>query len=269
MEKNKENGIRKIVDDDLKKFANQFTERYRNEVNDPKGVINSKKNNIFISELGDEFMFYSAFIRSFDSAFGNFLQTMANDIAELSYTLQGDVSSYLTPQQANHIETLMNAYESHSKPKVSDYENFNSYIPDNVESFKKSHVTDNHFYNPEKKEHYIIELKASGDLDIKKAESEKNALLQEYFILKNELQDSDDKVKIYFGTAYNIYGEGNEWRQERVKQFFAPEELLIGKDYWNFVCDDESGFNIMYDQYKKSVHYILDSLKEIKELYFN
>lgn len=71
-----------------------------------------------------------------------------------------------------------------------------------------------------------------------------------------------------FGTAYNKYGENSEWKQERVKQFFAEEELLIGKDYWNFVCDDADGFNIVFEQYKKSAEYIKDTLERIKELYF-
>ena len=95
------------------------------------------------------------------------------------------------------------------------------------------------FYNAEKNEHYLIELKASGDLDNKKAKSEKLAMLQEYFILKNSLIDKpNDKIRIFLGTAYNKYGEDSEWKQERVKQFFSEDELLIGKDYWNFVCND-------------------------------
>lgn len=45
-------------------------------------------------------------------------------------------------------------------------------------------------------------------------------MLQEYFILKNSLINRpNDKIKIYFGTAYNKYGENTEWKQERVKQF--------------------------------------------------
>ena len=94
-------------------------------------------------------------------------------------------------------------------------------------------------------------------------------MLQEYFILKNSLRDrQDEKIKLYFGTAYNKYGENSEWKQERVKQFFAEEELLIGKDYWNFVCDDPEGFSIVFEQYKKSAEYIKDTLERIKELYF-
>ena len=130
-------------------------------------------------------------------------------------------------------------------------------------------MTDNYFYSAEKNEHYLIELKASGDLDNKKARAEKSALLDEYFLLKNQLKDDKNaKIKIFFGTAYNKYGEGKEWKQERVKQFFASEELLIGRDYWNFVCDDENGYNVVFDEYKIASEYIKASLEEIKKLYF-
>ena len=115
----------------------------------------------------------------------------------------------------------------------------------------------------------MIELKASGDLDNKKARAEKSALLEEFFLLKNQLRDDPTaKIKLFFGTAYNKYGEGNQWRQERVRQFFAEEELLIGREYWNFVCNDNSGFDIVFGQYKKSADKIREALTKIKGMYF-
>ncbi len=48
----------------------------------------------------------------------------------------------------------------------------------NIQSYTKSHATDNHFYNPTTKEHYVIELKSSDALDNKKAKSEKIELLK-------------------------------------------------------------------------------------------
>ena len=94
-------------------------------------------------------------------------------------------------------------------------------------------------------------------------------MLEEYFLLKNKLKDDPQaKVKIFFGTAYNKFGEGQEWKQERVRQFFADDELLIGKDYWNFVCNDPDGFDIIFSQYKNSAKKIKDALTEIKTIYF-
>lgn len=55
-------------------------------------------------------------------------------------------------------------------------------------TFKTQHVCDNWFYDENTKTHYLVELKAGGDLDNKKARSEKLALLKEYFMLKILLQ---------------------------------------------------------------------------------
>ena len=266
--KQKIEAIKIIVDSNIKSFAEGFEARYTSEVNNPNGVINSKKNNVFIAELGKEFMFYSAFVRSFDSSFGKVLENIGNSIAKLSYEVRGRIDSYLLPQQSQHIDYLLAEYDKHVKPKVNDYASFTWVKPSNVESYMKNHETDNYFYNPEKKEHYIIELKAGGDLDNKKAKAEKTELLQEYFLLKNKISGTDEEISIFLGTAYNKFGEGSEWKQERVQQYFSEEELLIGYNYWNFVCNDDDGFNIVFNQYKKSCQYIKNSLEKIKQLYF-
>ena len=267
--KQKIEAIKIIVDSNIKSFAEGFEARYTSEVNDPNGVINSKKNNVFMAELGKEFMFYSAFVRSFDSSFGKVLENIGNSIAKLSYEVRGRIDSYLLPQQSQHIDYLLAEYDKHVKPTVNDYASFTWVKPSNVESYMKNHETDNYFYNPEKKEHYIIELKAGGDLDNKKSKAEKTELLQEYFLLKNKIIGTDEEISIFLGTAYNKFGEGNEWKQERVQQYFSEEELLIGYNYWNFVCNDDEGFNIVFEQYKVSCQYIKDSLEKIKQLYFS
>lgn len=269
MDEFKKKAIQEVVDSSIKSFVDGLDFKYSMEVNDPEGVINSKKNNIFVAELGEEFMFYSAFVRSFDSSFGKVLENMGNSIAKLSFEVRGKINSYLLTQQSQYIDYLLNQYTTyHTQPKIEDYSNYTCMYPKDITSFIKSHETDNYFYNPEKKEHYIIELKLGGDLDNKKSKVEKNELLQEYFLLKNLLKDTNETIKIYLATAYNKYGEGNEWKQSRVKQFFASDELLIGKNYWNFVCNSESGFDIVFGQYQKSATYIKNVLYNIKRMYF-
>ena len=71
-----------------------------------------------------------------------------------------------------------------------------------------------------------------------------------------------------FATAYNKFGEGNEWKQSQVRQYFDERELLIGREYWNFVCNDEHGFDIVFEQYRKSANYIKEAIQNIKALYF-
>lgn len=271
MNDQKKKAIKVVVDTAISAFAEGLTSRYSNEVNSENGVINMKKNNCFIAELGEEFMFYSAFVRSFDSSLGNVLEKMGNNIALLSYEVRGDIDSFILPDQTQRIASVLDSYVDHvALPSISHYTSYTSIYPRDITSYKRNHVTDNYFYSSEKNEHYLIELKASGDLDNKKARAEKSALLEEYFLLKNQLKDdSTAKIKIFFGTAYNKYGEGKYWKQERVRQFFADDELLIGKDYWNFVCDDSEGFNIVFAQYKSSAEKIKVALTKIKEMYFN
>ncbi len=271
MDIKKQNAIEIVVDTAIEAFAEGLIGRYTDEVNDLNGVINMKKNNCFIAELGEEFMFYSAFVRSFDSSFGNVLEKMGNNIAKLSYEVRGSIDSFLLPDQVSKISSIMDSYVDHiAAPSINHYSNYTTIYPKEITSYKRTHITDHYFYSSEKNEHYLIELKASGDLDNKKARAEKNALLEEFFLLKNQLKDDENsKVFIFFGTAYNKFGEGKVWKQERVKQFFSEDELLIGKDYWNFVCNDEQGFDIVFNQYQKSAEKIRIALTKIKGLYFD
>ena len=114
--------------------------------------------------------------------------------------------------------------------------------------------------------HYLIELKIGGDLDNKKARAEKEALLEQYCILANQL-GSEDKIRIYFATAYNRYGEGCAWKQSRVLQYFSKEELLISSAFWNMVCKSERGYEIVLDEYKRNAGKIVAALDKIRETY--
>ncbi|MDO5001105.1 MAG: TdeIII family type II restriction endonuclease [Eubacteriales bacterium] len=270
MNEQKQKAIEVAVDLSIEAFAEGLISRYSGEVDDVNGVINMKKNNCFIAELGEEFMFYSAFVRSFDSSFGNVLEKLGNSIAKLSFEVRGNIDSFILPDQISRISSLLDSYVDHTTtPKIEHYSTYTSIYPRDITSYKRTHVTDNYFYCKEKNEHYLIELKASGDLDNKKARAEKNALLEEYFLLKNKLkEDKSAKIRIFFGTAYNKFGEGKAWKQERVKQFFSKDELLIGREYWNFVCNDDDGFSIVFGQYQKSAEKIRVALSRIKEMYF-
>ena len=267
----KEKAIRGIVDTAVDVFAETFAERHIHEYENPDGVINSKKNNCFISALGNDFIIYSALSRSFDSALGNMLEAMGRNIAGLSYQVFKNINSIFLPEQDQHIKNIISSYDKHDEyPKISHYDSFTSIIPRVTDSYELVHKTDNFFFDETSNTYYILELKAGGDLDNKKAKSEKSELLKEYFMLKNDIIRSSKigrKIKLFFATAYNKYGEGNEWRQGRVLQYFAKEELLIGKDYWNFICKSENGFEIVVDQYTKSSGKIKKAISKIKEVY--
>lgn len=243
--------------------------RHLSEVNDKDGVINMKINNIFIAALGPEIQYYSALSRSLDSSLGNMLENMAISIAELHYEVSQHVEGTLYNEQTDFIAELLEQYkrrENRRIPKTTDYHGISSMIGHGAHT--KRHESDYYLVDTETGMHYLIELKIGGDLDNKKARSEKEALLEQYCILTNEL-GSEEKVKILFATAYNRYGEGKPWTQGRVRQFFSDDELCISRDFWNLVCKSDRGYEIVIDEYRKNAHYINEALDEIKDAYLS
>ena len=107
-------------------------------------------------------------------------------------------------------------------------------------------------------------------------EEQERALLEK----RNRIADVRWEVRNVLGILEDAAGYGR-WdagrgsllssylKQERVQTFFAEEELLIGQDYWNFVCQDPDGFEVFFTQYQKSCEFLKETLKEIKDLYFN
>lgn len=262
---NKEKAIRSIVSGAVKSYANGFSTRHLAEVDDENGVINMKIHNVFIAALGPEIQYYSALARSLDSSLGNMLESMAISIAALNYEVSQHVEGVLYKEQTDYIAELLELYKRSSDrrvPKISDYLGITKMIGT---AQTKRHESDYYLIDNETGMNYLIELKIGGDLDNKKARSEKEALLEQYCILTNKL--GEDKVKILFATAYNRYGEGKPWTQGRVRQFFCEDELCISRDFWNLVCKSENGYDIVIDEYKKNAHFINEALDEIKDAY--
>lgn len=258
--------IRAVVAAGVRAYASAFADRHLAESDDPEGTINMKIHNVFISCLGAEIQYYSALARSLDSSLGNMLEQLAISIAKLHYVVSQHVEGVLYRQQTDNIARILEEYKRHARnPQIGDYKSF-LVVGSATEEIRKRHESDYYLYDNVTGMHYLIELKIGGDLDNKKARSEKEALLEQYCILANRL-GSTDNIRICFATAYNRYGEGKPWTQGRVLQFFSKEELLISKDFWNMVCKSDNGYEIVIDEYKKNAPLIIDALKQVKQAY--
>jgi hypothetical protein len=261
-----ENAIRAIVRTAVETYATTFSERHIREIDDPDGTLNMKIHNVFIAVLGPEIQYYTALCRSFDSSLGYMLENMAINIALLYFRVNRNVQGPLKASQTGIIAELLEKYKRHEiKPTVKDYQVLRSNSVADKAPIKR-HDSDYYLIDPENNNHYLIELKIGGDLDNKKARSEKEAILEQFAILSNTLP-SNNVIKVFFATAYNRFGEGKPWKQERVRQFFADEELLIGKSFWDFICKSKKGYDIILDEYKKNSHFITNSLNKIKKEY--
>jgi hypothetical protein len=263
-----EQAIRALVKSNVETFAQTFSERHIADIDNPEGTINMKIHNVFIAVLGEEIQYYTALVRSLDSSLGNMLEGLAINIAGLFYHVERKVEGPLYPEQTTIIAELLEGYKNNDNPlRVSNdhYSRLRNITPANAPR-TKTHISDYYLSDEESGKHYLIELKIGGDLDNKKARSEKEALMEQYAILANTLGPDAD-IQCYFATAYNRFGEDQPWNQGRVKQFFSEEELLIGKDFWNFVCKSEEGYAIVIDEYRKNAHLITSALERIKETY--
>jgi hypothetical protein len=259
-----EKSIRQIVRSSVESYASGFNDRHLAEVKNPDGVINMKIHNVFVAILGEEIQYYTALVRSFDSSLGYMLEGMAINIAKLFYEVKQSVEGNLYPEQTAKIAEFLEGYKNNRnslKPLVSHYSEVAKIK--GIAAQNKTHVSDYYLIDKETDTHYLIELKIGGDLDNKKARSEKEALFEQYAILSNSLKKNAN-IKCYFATAYNRFGEGKEWKQGRVLQFFSQDELLIGRDFWNFVCCSDRGYEIVIDEYTKSADVIKQALENIK-----
>ena len=225
-----------------------------------------KIHNVFIAALGPEIQYYTALVRSLDSSLGNMLEKMAINIAHLNFTVSQHVEGTLYPEQMAFVADLLDQYKSRtSTPSVADYQPLRD-LTSKTQAKEKRHESDYYLIDDETNEHFLLELKIGGDLDNKKARSEKEAILEQYAILSNSLSASTP-LHVYFATAYNRFGEGKPWNQQRVRQFFAEDELLIGEEFWNFVCRDDQGYATVLSAYKESASAIQQALDSIKHLY--
>jgi len=265
----KEKAIRALVKTAIELYANGFQTRHIKDADNPEGTINMKIHNVFISVLGPELQFYTALVRSLDSSIGNMLEKLAINIANFSYDVNNCVEGPLGLEQTQGIAELLEKYKRReiTPPTIEDYQ-FLRKKPSSQSLQTKRHESDYYLIDKETKHHFLIELKIGGDLDNKKARSEKEALLEQFAILSNTLEKSTD-LKLCFATAYNRYGEDKPWRQERVRQFFADDELLIGKDFWNFVCKSEKGYEIVLSSYKEKAHLIKKAIEAVKKKYLD
>lgn len=260
-----EEAIKALVSTAVETFASTFQARHEGEKGNPDGTLNMKIHNVFIAALGPEIQYYTALVRSFDSSLGNMLETLAVNLAELNYEVKKNVEGPLSAAQTRLIAELLEKYKRRElKPSVEDYESLRT--KPKKESTVRRHDSDYYLTDKKTADRHLIELKIGGDLDNKKARSEKEAILEQYAILSNVLGDGE-KIEIHFATAYNRFGENKPWTQERVRQFFAPEELLVGRDFWNFVTKKQNGYDIVLESYKENAHYIKQALDSLKQTY--
>lgn len=183
--------IQLLVRTAIETYAQGFQTRHELEYEDPNGTLNMKIHNVFIAALGPEIQYYNALVRSLDSSLGNMLEKLAMNIAMLNFEVRKSVEEPLTTEQTQQIAELLERYKRHEKkPEIADYQ-FLRVKPQAGELQHKRHDSDYYLIQKETSTNCLIELKIGGDLDNKKARSEKEAILEQFAILSNVLSVFD------------------------------------------------------------------------------
>ena len=274
MKEEKQLKIKNIFATHLDEFATLLEKDYT-IYGSKRENIKKKGNNFLISGLGKEVMVYSALMRSLDSSLGNRIEKIALEVAKASgFKVSQGVEGLLSGETTNLIATLLESYKDKNnakKPSKDDLRLIQQTVKNSIGK-SKFHNSD---YLLEKKEEGVtyltlLELKAGGDLDNKKARSEKEAILEQYAILVSEYEEEIDAgtvdISLFFATVYNKDspdGGSENWKQGSVLTFFSPNEVVIGKEFWNFICDDENGWELIKSSYKENCHLIENSLKKV------
>ena len=267
---NKSKLVDKVVDEAVNDFITDYFPRLIRESNKATGKINKKRNNVFVDCMGKEISFFSALVRSLESAIGILLQNIGINFAkELNiFDYFPLVEGKIITEQLNTIYSLIEKYKNKKNPMKPDIQDLklidSAYSEDS--STESLHLSDFYLKKKNTNNHYLIELKAGGDLDTKKAPDEKAEILKQYCMLKNKL-GAEVNIKMFFATAYNKDGEGNLWKQASVRRYFSSQELLIGRDFWNFILDDDNGFDMTTDAFKRHGKKLERELKDVKNIY--
>ncbi len=274
MEILKHNKICKIISEEMLDFSTQLVNDYSSTGSKSKNIA-KKKNNFLLSSLTKEVVVYSALMRSLDSSLGNRMETIALKIAEASgYKVSQGVSGKISRETINLISTLLDAYKDKNNPKKVTLDDLLLIQKSSRETEGKSKIHNSDYLLEKEKDGIkhltLMELKAGGDLDNKKARSEKHAILEQYAILiskyKDEIAIGKVVVYLYFGTVYNkdsLDSGAEDWAQGSVRSFFSNDELLIGKDFWNYICDSEDGWELVKSEYAKSSIHLDKALKQV------
>ena len=87
----------------------------------------------------------------------------------------------------------------------------------------------------------VIELKSGGNLDSKKEPAERANLDKLKLIISKKKQKP---ARFYFATAYKS-GKG--------AYVFSKDELLLGADFWDFICDDKDSYSFILNFFRAQI----------------
>lgn len=250
-----------------------------------------KKHNFTVASLGPDLISSLVFVSSFESKAGIVLERIIRKIAILKFgsnkvpkfiisnTLDQNEKQFFIEQNKTEsaareqfIVTKLNINDSDIKGKIAEFISKHSAngrgknrIPSSLSTKTLSDIFD--YVSPTQSEEIIrkpidlciieddgsqklFEIKLSGDLDSSNAPGNVNKMMAIFLGLSNL------KSHIYFATAYNKNGEGNNWTGA-IKKYLNDDLIKIGSKFWELILPK----NLSFDEFKEIY---FNSTRELK-----
>lgn len=104
-------------------------------------------------------------------------------------------------------------------------------------------------------------------ISLKSSELDASALNPEfrfYSELSSQQEQSlDELLEIIAEGIAMLNCSKNQQADNLVSQLLGKERPSMGPDFWNNICKLENGYDIIFGEFRKNVHYINEALNEI------
>ncbi len=250
-------------------------------------------NSPFNFTLGLDHIIASSYTRSFSSGLGTHLQAAATKIAKVhGWEIINDditdeqnekikINGFYSNETRIVIDNAMDAISKCNKNNIFTVNELSFWQEKIKESAIKecdaqisrnADIIIGKYENKDLFQISLIETKLGGDLDKSKATAQRRELFELYAVLcskyREEILLNKVQINTYFATLYNktsLFDGSNKWNSGAVTKNFPKEELLIGKDFWEHVCNCEGAYQDIIKCYAKHSVITKNSIKELKE----
>lgn len=251
--------IEEIVERESVALYTNFKAAHIAKIKSNRGIWASGGNNPFVGSLFSAVdLSQNALQRSLETSAGKTFEVIAREVGKLSYEVRDTVPIVsLTDEQQKSIAKMIAMLDSgfaiagdpgalaelkDSRPPGDYRKIFERLMLSDPKDIVDGEFTD------ERDVHHLVQIKASGKLNKVGARAEKLELLTAAVGYQNHLKEQDvgylqkHPMDIHLCTALD--GDIRAV-SSAVRQYWRPEELLLGADFWKFVTQLDNGGSLV------------------------
>ncbi len=241
-------------------FYNTYRTKRLKEMQAGGGLLN-KLGNILYESFTFRYAALSSISRSFDSSLGLVVQELVIELARRSYgcenVLDGEankLAGVLTSAQRDAIDTMLKA-GARANPSRN--------VPKKDSGARSCTRRGDLLIKRDNAPPVFFEIKMGGQLDDKKASAEKRGALEYCALYANKYGVTPALV---LGVLFDSKeGSGQAWSSGPVRKFFSEEELLVARQFWNFILNASDGYDVFTQCWVRESVRLSDMVHEIED----